>query len=260
MNLCNEVSMLAPKGICALHDICYAEEDAGKAFPEEERAWFLKIYKRICRHSLRVITVSEFSKSRIAEKLGIPADKILVAGNGWQHFQRVETGEGIFDRFPKIEKKNYYLTVSSANPNKNVQWIVKNAEKYPSNQYVLGGKNLDRIIDFSKHSNIIYVGFLDDVDMKSLMKECKAFVFPSYYEGFGIPPMEAMSAGAEIIISTAASLPEVFGESARYIDPDDAGVDLNELLVQKTTQRQKVLEQNSWEKSGEKIYQMLQEI
>ena len=81
-----------------------------------------------------------------------------------------------------------------------------------------------------KLDNVIYLGFVSDEEMKTLMANCKAFIHPALYEGFGITPMEAMSVGAELIISNAACLPEIYGKSAHYIDPHNSDVDLDKLL------------------------------
>ena len=74
------------------------------------------------------------------------------------------------------------------------------------------------------------LGIWEDEEVKALMKNCKAFVFPSYYEGFGIPPLEAMSVGARIIVAKSASLPEIYGDAAVYIDAQNPYCNLNELL------------------------------
>lgn len=257
INLCNEVSLLAPKGIAALHDVCYAEEN--DFFPAEERSWFLKAYGRIKRHTRKIITVSEFSKQRITALLGIRPEQIAVIGNGWQHFASVSADEAVFERFPQVMRGQYYFTMSSANRNKNVDWVIENAKHFPGNCYVIGGKGLDRIFDFSRLKNVVYLGYLKDEEAKALMKYCRAFVFPSFYEGFGIPPLEAASAGAPVVVSGAASLPEIFGESAHYIDPCDAGTDLNALLEEPVKTVQPVLLRYSWEKSAGQLYKLLKE-
>lgn len=257
VNLCNEVSVLAPRGIVALHDVCYAEDN--DFFPEDERNWFLEIYGRIKRHTRKIITVSAFSKQRLTALLDIAPERITVIGNGWQHFETVPVCEAVFERFPQIIRGQYYFTMSSANRNKNVDWVIENAKRFPKNHYVIGGKGLDRVFDFSHMENVIYVGFLKDEEAKALMKYCRAFVFPSFYEGFGIPPLEAASAGAPVVVSRAASLPEIFGESAYYIDPYDAGTDLDVLLNEPVKPLQPVLSRYSWEKSAVQLYRLLKE-
>ena len=68
--------------------------------------------------------------------------------------------------------------------------------------------------------NVKLLGYVSDGQVKWLMQNCKAFIFPSYYEGFGIPPLEALSVGAKIVVGNAASLPEIYKKSAYYIDPE----------------------------------------
>jgi glycosyltransferase involved in cell wall biosynthesis len=257
VNLCNEAAWLAPKGIVCLHDVCYAESSEVFPYvydyPADEREWFLKIYKRILKKAKKLITVSEFSKCRIMECLGADAEKITVIGNGWQHFKNVGEDASIFAQYPNLKNKEYYFTLTSANKNKNLDWILKNSKVNPDEQYVVAGKNLDRIADFNRYPNITYVGFASDEMAKTLMSHCKAFIFPSYYEGFGIPPLEALSTGAEIVVSNTASLPEIFGDSAHYIDPDNPVVHLDELLNSSVTGAEKVLEKYSWESAAKKL-------
>ena len=116
---------------------------------------------------------------------------------------------------------------------------------------------MDKEIDFSQYKNVIYTGFLKDEDAKALMKYCKAFIFPSFYEGFGIPPLEAMSTGAPVIVSTAGSLVEIFGKSAHYINPENADVDIEELMQEPVEAFEGILEKYSWKLSAEKFYELL---
>ena len=89
------------------------------------------------------------------------------------------------------------------------------------------------------------------------MTYCKAFIFPSYYEGFGIPPLEALSTGCRIIVSDRASLPEIFGDSAVYISPDDPYVNIGQLLEQHAADGQKILDKYSWDNQARKLNEML---
>lgn len=249
VNLCNEVSVMAPGGIVCLHDVCYA--DCPEFFPEEETRWFLKIYRRIARKAKVILTVSEFSKQRIIETLGVSGDSVVVAGNGWQHFADIEPNEYIFDRLKGIEKGRYFFTLSSANKNKNIDWVIRASQYNPQEEFVIGGRRLDRIIEFSKYPNVHYAGAVTDEEAKALMMHCKAFLFPSWYEGFGIPPLEALSAGAQIVVSDRASLPEVFGKAAHYIAPDNPVVHFESLLNEETSGSGEVLRKYSWAKTAE---------
>jgi glycosyltransferase involved in cell wall biosynthesis len=263
INLCNEASTIAQNGIVCLHDVCYAETKEYYPyvtdFSAEEIEWFEKVYERIINKADKLITVSEFSKARIADVLKVNPEKITVIGNGWQHLKRVRVDEKLLNNYGNLTKGEYYYTLTSANHNKNVQWVIKAADRNPNETFVISGKGIDKVVDFNKHKNVVYTGYASDQLAKTLMKFCKAFIFPSYYEGFGIPPLEALSLGAKVIVSNTASLPEIFGNSAYYISPDNADIDLNELISKPVADADEVLSKYSWEKSAKQLLDILKE-
>ena len=110
--------------------------------------------------------------------------------------------------------------------------------------------------------NVKLLGYVTDSQVKWLMKNCKAFVFPSYYEGFGIPPLEALSVGAKIIVGNSASLPEIYKTSAAYIDPYNPDCDLSELLSKLPSDCNQisdaVLKEYTYDKAAQKLYNILQ--
>ena len=92
----------------------------------------------------------------------------------------------------------------------------------------------------------------------SLYKNCKAFIFPSIHEGFGIPPMEALSQGAKIIVANTTCLPEIYQGCAIYVDPYDTNVDLDKLLKDnEVDDSNKVLARYSWKESALKLYKLI---
>jgi glycosyltransferase involved in cell wall biosynthesis len=89
------------------------------------------------------------------------------------------------------------------------------------------------------------------------MEKCRAFLMPSYYEGFGIPPLEALSCGAEIIISNAASLPEIYGNTAHYIDPFNTNIDLEELLKEPVEDPGEILKKYTYDTAAKQVYDII---
>lgn len=217
---------------------------------------------RIAKHSAsHILTVSEYSKNKLNAILGIPKEKISVIYNAWQHFNRIVADEGIFDRLPeKIQKGDYFFSLSSLTPQKNFIWIMEVANKNPQLQFVVTGKaeGFTRLgVNELKTNNIHFTGYLSDGEVKALMQYCRAFIHPAIYEGFGIPPIEALSCGAELIVSTATCLPEIYERSVHYIDPYNYDVDIDKLLSESVEPASKVLDKFKWEREAKKLYDVL---
>jgi len=120
---------------------------------------------------------------------------------------------------------------------------------------VAGGKDLAAFgsaeADAAQNtSNIFYPGYVTDGQNKALMQNCKGFLHPAVFEGFGIPPLEALSLGAPIALARASCLPELYGDTARYFDPYDYDVDLDALFAKPAAPPDKVLAKYSWEKTA----------
>jgi len=197
-----------------------------------------------------VVTVSDFQKERIESRLGIQKDKIRVIGNGWEHIKRFKEDTAVFDAHPNIMKGAYYYTLGSMAPHKNYKWIYEVAKRNPGLQFVVAG-NIDKKIWGMDNSdmqcgNVEYLGYITDEENIALMNGCKAYIHPAIYEGFGIPPLEALALGKKIIISKSTCLPEIYGNSARYFAPDDYDVDLVGLSEEVTYDAEDVLKKHTW--------------
>jgi glycosyltransferase involved in cell wall biosynthesis len=134
------------------------------------------------------------------------------------------------------------------------------AKRNPNQLFVVTGKEegFTKLgVDKLKQDNILFTGYLTDGEIKSLMQHCKAFIHPAIYEGFGIPPLEAMSCGANVIVSTATCLPEIYGDAAHFIDPYNYDVDLESLIKQPVAPRESVLDKYNWAKEAEKLLILL---
>ena len=203
-----------------------------------------------------VYTVSDDQRHLISDKLGIPLDKIGVTYNGWEHMNAVEPDESVFEKLPDVKKGEYFYALGSLAKHKNYKWIREVAARNPDKTFVVaGGADLaafgkDEADAARDTGNVFYPGYVTDGENKALMQHCKAFLHPAVFEGFGIPPLEALSQGAPILLSNASCLPELYGDCARYFDPNDYEADLDALLAESVSKPDKLLEKYSWDKTA----------
>lgn len=260
---CTIVPLLYPKGAAVLHDVMIAKKpELGDSFSNPAaKKLLLMNYKIAARHASVVCTVSENSKRDISELYGVKAGDIFVIGNAWQHIMRVETDDGWMKQHPEIKPGEYYFSLSANRKQKNFKWIYEMAKRNPDRIFAMAGtqEEWQREQEY-KAPNIIHLGYISDGTIKSLMRHCKAFLFPSLYEGFGIPPMEALAAGAKIVVARTSCLPEIYQESAYYIDPYCYDIDLERLLESETAPAEEVLSQYSWELSARKLYEVCKKL
>lgn len=219
-----------------------------------------KLQRRIAiKNSLALITVSDFSKKDIAKLYGVSESKITVIGNAWQHIKRTDYDESIITKY-NLNNVEFFFTLGSRVEHKNLKWIVSAANQNKDKLFVVSGENKYKK-DFNEKNfpeNIVFTGYVTDGEIRSLMSKCKAFILPSIYEGFGIPPMEALAEGAEIIVSNRSCLPGIYEDSAHYIDPlQYNNIDLEKILATSVGNPLNVLDKYSWKKSAEKLYQLV---
>lgn len=260
----DNVTPLFHPGVVFIHDIYAAvhPEDFTSRRDKLIRRYACLMYRHAARHAKQLITVSEFSRQEIAETYRIDPDRIAVVPNGWDHFRSIEADDSIFGRLPALRGKPYFFTLGSLSKRKNLRWIATYAQAHQDQCFVISGKAISGLVPdelkcLQTLPNVLLAGYLSDGEVKALMQHCKAFVFPSYYEGFGIPPLEALSCGAPIIISRAASLPGIYGRTAHYINPYDTSVDLDDLLKEPVEDPRQVLESYTYDHAAEKLATLL---
>lgn len=217
-----------------IHDMCCID------CPEtmkQQMAWYFRLsYVWMARRARRLITISEFSRGRIMELLHVQPEQILTAycglsGRFLQKQTLTETDKAyIREKYGLPE--TYYLCLSTLEPRKNLQLLLDVYFRlykagHISTKLVLAGRRgwkMDALLaetEAEQDGQIIVTGFVEDSDLPGLYQMAKCFVFPSLYEGFGIPPLEAMSQGVPVIASDATSLPEVLGDAAYYFRSND---------------------------------------
>lgn len=221
------------KKVTIVHDMAHM------ACPETVRLktkrWLDLTLKQSCNRADVIITVSKFSKSEIIRYMGISENKIKVMypGVDLKLFHNRYPKEAIENTARKygIEEK-YILYLGTIEPRKNIQRLIeayellleKKGEDVPL-LVLAGGKgwlceDIYRAAE-KKHlkNRVLFTGYIDEVDSPLLLSGAEFFCFPSIYEGFGTPPVEAMACGTPVLAANVASMPEVLGDGAFYIDP-----------------------------------------
>lgn len=183
------------------------------------------------KNSSAIITISEFSKKEILNFYKINEDKISVAYPGFNRFD-IRLSNSQIDEIKTKYKINgkYFIYIGTLQPKKNIEGLIKAfktvSDKDPDLHLVIVGKkgwlyeHIFNLIDELKiKDKVIFTGFVSEEEKPILLAGSLAFVFPSFYEGFGIPVLESMYIGVPVVTSNEGSLPEVGGEAAVYCDP-----------------------------------------
>jgi glycosyltransferase involved in cell wall biosynthesis len=216
------------KGIYnTIHDM--GAWDCPESMKKLQRLYFKISYRIAALISDGIITVSEFSKARISSILGVQTNKILVAPSAVTN-KFVSTDcvnyDDVKSRYNLPQK--YVMSLSTIEPRKNLELLLEAyVEIMDDVDYDLvlvgrkGWKTDELIEKYRLQTRVCMTGFVEDEDVSNIYKNAICFVFPSKYEGFGLPPLEALALGTPVIASDAASIPEVMMEGAVYFKSDD---------------------------------------
>lgn len=185
--------------------------------------YYKLIVKPFANKCEKIFTVSNFSKNEIINWLKCNDDKVIVTYNGIDEKFHPITDKDELDKVKKRYKlpDEFILYVGNQKPHKNLETLVK-AMKNVDSILIINGKPCDRIQDLIDKMNlgdkIKFIGYIDDCDLPYLYNLANVFVFPSLYEGFGLPPLEAMACGCKTIVSNSTALPEVVGDCATQFE------------------------------------------
>lgn len=262
---CNVIPWFGFHGVAVVHDVCYrARPDFYRDLRGRVSAlWHRLQYRRIAARARTIVTVSEFSKSEIQRYYGVAPERIFVVYNAWQQMQRIAADERIFTKVPQLSRGEYYFSMANLLKNKNFPWVLRAARAKPEAVFAIaGGGSLAaeaRRLGLANLPNVVYLGYVSDSEAKALMQHCKAFVFPTLYEGFGIPPLEAVACGApRILVSDTPCMREVYGDCAGYIDLASNHGDVDD-VTPPTRDPAELLEKYSWHKSALALLGVLHE-
>lgn len=188
------------------------------------------------RHAAKIITVSEFSKSKIQEYYHVPAERITVIhhGNNQKHYGRVRSRGEIQRTLSRYHiQEPFFVYIGRLEEKKNTLNLVKAFHRFlqrvgrPHYLVLIGseGYGYALVKEYIGANNltgaVLRPGYVEEEDVPAIFQASSAFVFPSRYEGFGIPILHAFTCGTPVIASNAASIPEVVGDAGLLLDPDD---------------------------------------
>ena len=216
--------------VCTIHDICF--EHNASWFAKKDYVFQKLLIPRSARHADHIVTVSEYSAQDLVRTYGISAGKISViynaADDSFLQLQDQQTKEtSARDKFG-IGTDPYILSVGNLNPRKNLSRLIRafglmKKRWGGSEKLVIAGKKDYRAEELLSgiRQDVVFTGFVSDEELVELYRGADVFVYPSLYEGFGIPPLEAMACGTPVAVSDRTSLPEVVGDAGLYFDPED---------------------------------------
>ncbi len=278
------------KFIVTVHDLILTKFPTMRATTLGPLKYVIKnaLYRVVIRHAVKasekVIAISNFTKQDIIKHFGIASDKVAMTYEG-----TTDLSSGSDSRFTsKLDQSEvlsgycilepYILYVGNAYPHKNLEFLItvfSEVKKEISDlKLVLVGKKdyfYSRLKDFAltfKDESVIFPGYVPDRELEVLFSHAVAYIFPSKYEGFGLPPLEAMSRGCPVISSDATCLPEVLGDAALYFNPDDASAlakqikrllgdqDLRKALISKGYAQSKLYD---WYRCAEQTHELYEQ-
>lgn len=220
------------KRITFIHDMAY--KTCPQTVDKKTRIWLELCMRTSCRHADHIVTVSAFSKKEIVRLLHIPEGNITVIPNAVDH--TVYHTDYSKDQLKMARsrygiREDYFLYLGTIEPRKNLERLLDAyarlcREKPDAPQLVLAGRRgwlcngiYEKARSLHLGNKILFTGYVRQQDSPMLMCGAAAFVFPSLYEGFGMPPLEAMACGTPVITSNTTSLPEVAGDAAVLVNP-----------------------------------------
>jgi glycosyltransferase involved in cell wall biosynthesis len=217
--------------VCTIHDIIPIEHP--EWFSSEFSGWYQWLMPKLVDRVQHIIAVSHFTKQRLVERFAIKPEKVSVVWNGVDASFRPRPLREIehTKKEAGIQSPRYVLSLGSLEPRKNLKRLLTAWERIlpelPEDVelVVAGAKGASKVFAESKIDRIPgrvnFTGYIPQDHLPALYSGATALVYPSLYEGFGLPPLEAMACGCPVVTSNCTSLPEVVGDDAILVDPFD---------------------------------------
>jgi glycosyltransferase involved in cell wall biosynthesis len=251
-------------------------------YPEQYRLqhyYFLSVVPRLLSRAVAVIADSQSTKQDIHDHYKVPLSKIHVVYSGLEEDVRPVSEPYRSQVLHRYALTEYLVLVGASFPHKNVERAIQAwaavKETLPGMKFVIAGgrtpylEKLRQNVTRSKIDGVEFLGYVPRNDLIALYSAAQALVYPSLYEGFGLPPLEAMACGCPAIVSNTSSLPEVCGDAAYYVDPYNPDVmaeairkvatdeDTRTVLKRKGFER---AAQFSWVTTAQSVYKVLESV
>ena len=252
--------------VFTIHDLIHLHVPAEAS--RAKQAYYRLVVRPAAHRAYRVLTVSQYTHHEIVEWTGLPAERVVVVGNG------------VGAAFTPVGVRHtpgypYLLYVGNRKPHKNLTRLLQGFAHSGLRRdlcLVLTGLPeatlSQQVMALQLQDRVVYAGHLTELELAAYYRGAVAVVCPSLYEGFGLPPLEAMACGTPVVTSNRTALPEVVGEAAMLVDPydvealawgirrvvDDQG--LRQALAHKGLAR---AQRFTWEQTAARVWQVLQE-
>lgn len=224
---CNTGPLCVERQVVTIHDCGFHDhpESVSRSFAK----WYEWLIPRLARRARKVITVSEFSRRRLVDFAGVRENRVEVIPNGVGHqFAPVDPRIIARTRERLRLPPRYVLSVGSIAPRKNLARLLAAWQQLPADEWGLSlllvgasGKAFKPVDVACDDPSVVMTGYVDDEHLPALYSGAELFVFPSIYEGFGLPVLEAMACGTPVVCANSSALPEVAGDAAVLVDPWD---------------------------------------
>ena len=268
------------RSICVFHDLNF--EHYPQDVPFTERKYYRHFFPKYARKAGRIATVSEYSKQDIVKQYGVSPDKIDVVYNGANEgFVPLDEAEQRMVREKYTGGNPYFVFVGALNPRKNLVNLFKAFDGFKEQKnstvklLVVGEKmwwtkDIELAYKGMKfRDEVIFSGRLAFTELQRVVASALALTYVSYFEGFGIPIVEAFYAGTPVITSNVTSMPEVAGDAALLVDPfsvesiTDAMIKIyaDEALRKSLTEKGKIRGRNfTWQKSADRLWDAIEKV
>ncbi len=257
LNLANTAPLFYKNKIVTIHDLAFLHHP--KWFSKKFTFVYNLMIPKIAKSSKHIFTVSDYVNNDISESYNISQSKISTIYNSYAD---------IFNDLNLI-KEDYVLAVGSIDPRKNLMSLIEIFKNKKTKLIIVGQENkVFSAFDLNDlPKNIVFTGYVDDDKLVELYNKAKLFIYPSFFEGFGMPPLEAQACGCPVVCSDATSLPEVGDYSVIYCNPNnikeiEEKIDLvlNDKKLQDELRKKgfENIKRFSWEKSAKEMIKTIE--